>query len=789
MVQADTVFMSRPISINYNLRIRARIVSLDHEITMESTKSQFARGNFRIQREKNVVFGSRLTMRHRQFGYVEIVDVLPDGSANPLPTCPPRPIQAEETELSDWFDPTLVNLMYVCASTVQNENRQLAVDIADFQLNYNHDKKVSPTTFIGAQKFKKIQELGVDGRARNVPGYSLKTIKELAEVMYERMNLYWTTESIQNEQILSSQNEMKSIERDFQIIAIQQQQYFEMEQNILNEIFASTDNSWHWSFEHRNISDVTINNALENTGNTIIQLQENELKQMLSEAESSVEHMQEVVNKYQTQVNRYAEKAKSSMHVIKEFNTQLNDSTDALKAEIDHFEIALHDYIDEQLKKAVLSFFKAIFTLFTAALEEEIDPTAIIEGIEGILETMKELFELMNAIGGLLDTANGLNDDTLGEIAINPTTDFKDSLQSAIDMKLSGPKFDELKNIADNKLTQVNSETNHEIDGMDDLIMAYTRTSYLGKYLMDEVVNFAEVVLDWCERNDELAVAQNDLQKAVQQVENIQNALEALESTKNDYQNSMEQNQQDYQDALAELQKNYETMSTELKQEYLANITVKFEAYQEIFNDKKNEYMTEIQHGIDAVLSKSYGLKEASMTSRSMIMVLYQDYCDALFYHNFQDCSEQETPLMSDDFLVLLDKLNALKWDAIANADSLDPAPTQNTVTVIIEDLNNYTQPIAQLKNDSKVMINFKDFLPKDDFYGRWRWRVNNLEVYLWDENEDVIESLGIAFTERIQMQVTYPTIFNDTSEDKTIHTFLGQHQYCSSSYVTEGLF
>ncbi len=78
-----------------------------------------------------------------------------------------------------------------------------------------------------------------------------------------------------------------------------------MEKTILDEIFAATDNAWHWSFEHRNASDSMINGALGDLGGLITDMQEQQIKQMLNEAKASVQHSQEVVDKYATQVERY----------------------------------------------------------------------------------------------------------------------------------------------------------------------------------------------------------------------------------------------------------------------------------------------------------------------------------------------------------------------------------------------------------------------------------------------------------------------------------------------------
>ena len=192
-----------------------------------------------------------------------------------------------------------------------------------------------------------------------------------------------------------------------------------------------------------------------------------------------------------------------------------------------------------------------------------------------------------------------------------------------------------------------------------------------------------------------------------------------------------------------------------------------------------------LQSTIDAVMYKSYGMKEASMTQRSMISVLYQDFCQALFYHKFEDCSKDNFPLMSDDFSSLLSKLNNLEWDGVQDLNALQPM--KNKFSFFVQDVDNYTQPITQLLNVSRTAINFKDFISEDEFNEIWRWRLNDIQVILLDENDKVIPSLDSQSKNKIKTGITFPNFFNDKDKFKTSHTFLGQRIFCRSSYVTKG--
>ncbi len=59
------------------------------------------------------------------------------------------------------------------------------------------------------------------------------------------------------------------------------------------------------------------------------------------------------------------------------------------------------------------------------------------------------------------------------------------------------------------------------------------------------------------------------------------------------------------------------------------------------------------------------------MNQRAMILSLYADFCDTQFYHSFTPCTVTQAPLMSDEFEVLLQKLNEIQWATLTSADNL----------------------------------------------------------------------------------------------------------------------
>ena len=87
-----------------------------------------------------------------------------------------------------------------------------------------------------------------------------------------------------------------------------------------------------------------------------------------------------------------------------------------------------------------------------------------------------------------------------------------------------------------------------------------------------KVVDYSEIILDLTERKDELIVAKEDLNRAIEQVESIKASLEDLENAKKEYQDNMNATQQEYQDAIKRMQEQYENMTQELRNEFMKNM-------------------------------------------------------------------------------------------------------------------------------------------------------------------------------------------------------------------------
>lgn len=260
-------------------------------------------------KEEFIQVTPNVTMRIREYGWLEIVDQLPEVS-RAKSDCPPRSVHITEYDgdTSDWFDATAINLQYMAARTLMTtrSNDGLIDAMASFTLGFVDNSTVvnDKHAFNAARRFKRIHQLLKHPQIHNVPSYSLATIRELAEIMYDRFKLYDENEQRLETEIARSFSRVQDMQVFFDTVEQTQEQYFEAELMILNAIFTSANESWHWSFEHRNEMENTINQNLGSIFNSSIDMQADEYEHLLEEAEASVDHYEAVVEKYKAQIQR-----------------------------------------------------------------------------------------------------------------------------------------------------------------------------------------------------------------------------------------------------------------------------------------------------------------------------------------------------------------------------------------------------------------------------------------------------------------------------------------------------
>ncbi len=73
----------------------------------------------------------------------------------------------------------------------------------------------------------------------------------------------------------------------------------------LEAIWEDSDTHWDFDFEHRNLTQTNMEEAFNAQAELLFQMQKLECQQMLKDADASVKHMEDIVKKYEDQVNKH----------------------------------------------------------------------------------------------------------------------------------------------------------------------------------------------------------------------------------------------------------------------------------------------------------------------------------------------------------------------------------------------------------------------------------------------------------------------------------------------------
>jgi len=257
-----------------------------------------------------------------------------------------------------------------------------------------------------------------------------------------------------------------------------------------------------------------------------------------------------------------------------------------------------------------------------------------------------------------------------------------------------------------------------------------------------------------------------------------------FEKEKENFWNQREEDRKNYEDEINRMKEEYDQMTEERREEFKKTITALYDKYKKSFDAGLKAYQSSIGLIIQSIHNKWIGLKDASMSQRSMLLSLFLDYCDAKFYHSFQQCDESITPSMSDPFSDLLKKLIDIQEDTIT--DHPDGVPTEFHDKILTIYSNNTMEPVTSLISTSTMQTNFTTLDVYHAFANFARVRLTSLSLRMYDSEDKLIPSPGTGVGETFLFTVTYPLVFNDKTTDKDVVTFLGQKVVCTTGYYTK---
>jgi len=825
-IAADTIYMSRNLKspLKAMLKLRARVVTITEDIPMNMTRTQFF-STFEADQPvenwasvKEIVTGvGNTSFEINKLGFIEVQrarNLEPRQSHSNL--CYPRHFSVDEYENEHntppdvFFDRVQMNLQRLAVRTLAStrSNDALAVGMVDHSIMKTSDKHIVRDwqTYIVGQKLIRDREI-ITTHYKNIPFYRTALISDLAGVMYDKMSLYAANETVLLLKLDMAFGRIADMNKNFEDARMMRELYFERELQTLEEIWNSTDTAWHWTFNASRNMEESIQDSIQKNGEEMFQMQENELKEMLERAKDTVESDQAVIDKLNEELLRYSEEATKSVKLQKTLLAETNAAGDNVNTEKEIFDNNMEQWKEEQRAKAVVGFFKAllgvIFGIKTGNPADAADAIAnaasaerkiaeIFDGMVEIVEALKGIAEIVDSFD--IPDADLPDFDIDGDLALNVSANWRKALENAFEMKKSTSKFNDVRNNGETRLDPIWDLTEGDVDP-GDLKFAMFTYADSGTSLIQETINFSNLMMKLGDIAGELEVAKIDLQNAIDDVKRIEQMLIDLQQKQQDYIDWMNQHRDDYQNKCDEFADAYDEASQAAKDAFRKEIMELFYKFKEAFEESNKQYISMMNKLTDALYTKVANLKQHSMVQRSMVMNLYQDFCDGLFYFSFTDCySGQYVGTMSDDFGTMLENLKDIQWDTITSMETLPNIPESfENVLIDLVDETYETMPgtnesslaefgpVRSMRETGKLELNPKEFESwLDKFY---RIRIDSVQVHILDETMHVLPSPN---NEVIGFKIFFPTEFRDKDADENVFNFRGISHTCTSAYYLQ---
>jgi len=252
------------------------------------------------------------------------------------------------------------------------------------------------------------------------------------------------------------------------------------------------------------------------------------------------------------------------------------------------------------------------------------------------------------------------------------------------------------------------------------------------------------------------------------------------------------QHRDEYQNKTDEFADAYDAASQEAKQAFKKDIMELFNKFREAFEESNNQYISMMNNLTGALYSKVASVKQHSMVQRSMIMNLYQDFCDGVFYFSFTDCyADDYVPTMSDRFDTMLIKLKNIEWDGITSMETPGLPERFDNVRINLVDkhmpgFNSSSQTYGaatSLRETGEVQFNIDDYESwLDEFY---RVRIDSFQVLLLDKS--IPPNVYLSSEEEvIGFTIYFPLEFMDKDAYENVYSFRGIGHTCTSAYFIE---
>ncbi len=483
------------------------------------------------------------------------------------------------------------------------------------------------------------------------------------------------------------------------------------------------------------------------------------------------------------------------MFVLENYVHQFEKNLEVTNYQLEKLPKDLNLYMIKKGFEAIGTFIKAIFSSGKAAVKFAAKDNS--GAASDLADTFKELKSLFSMIWEIIKISKefskikknlSITNEISTNIEIGQT--FRESLNSATNLKLEGTTFDEIGRIVNIKLDTINHKTDFKIKRITKVMMALQSVVDVGNRLIKETSDHAQILLQLIEEQNNLKTAQIDLEDSKNIVENIGTQITNFQKIDNEFRNNYTLSKKQYEDSVDEIIVLHKQSISRIKKNDLRLIRYHQNKFELSLNNLMESYKQSILKVINLAQIKMNKLKYQSLRSRITVSSLFTDYCDASLYLSFNRCSRDLLPTMGDTFDQILQKLRSLQWESLFSLHTFPGIPKQFNGNYILNSttLNKYGLSIMdELKFNNEIRINLNDLDEANKFAKFYRIRIDSTSLVLLNHDGQLIQSKGKTFGNDIQIEIRFPMIFNDTDQFGTKHTFLAHDFTCQSDYTTKG--
>ena len=210
----------------------------------------------------------------------------------------------------------------------------------------------------------------------------------------------------------------------------------------------------------------------------------------------------------------------------------------------------------------------------------------------------------------------------------------------------------------------------------------------------------SKYLIDWIEQYHILDDAWEGMKKQNESLMKMQDSLKYLEKDHFDYSILIQTIKEQFEDTSKILQGAVNnTLARKEEDGLLKNISGNIEEFKGKFKTFKSSYQEYMTSMITHLDDKIYIMKTSNLTQRMMILDIFHEYCDALFYQTFANCHHFNIDL-SSNFLTILEELRKLQWQISTFKSKLPQSPSKFASHKAIIGNDFYPHPIQRLKEN-----------------------------------------------------------------------------------------